>query len=123
MHVMIIGAAGMIGRKLAAAIAKDGLPGGTPVTALTLADVITPETPTGLAVPAHLVSLDLSQQGAADRLVEARPDIIIHLAAIVSGATPTMPMDTPRASSLPRLWRCLAPPSPIGFPTRSTLLH
>jgi len=82
---MIIGAAGMIGRKLAAAIAKDGLPGGTPVTALTLADVITPETPTGLAVPAHLVSLDLSQQGAADRLVEARPDIIIHLAAIVSG--------------------------------------
>ena len=85
MHIMIIGAAGMIGRKLASAIARDGLPGDVNPTAMTLVDVITPEVPEGLGIKADLVSLDLSRTGAAEQLMQARPDIIVHLAAIVSG--------------------------------------
>lgn len=85
MHVMIIGAAGMIGRKLADAIAHEGLPRGVTMTALTLVDVIEPAAPENLSFPAELIRVDLSQEGAAEKLVKARPDVIVHLAAIVSG--------------------------------------
>lgn len=40
MHVSIIGAAGMVGRKLSEAIARDGGIDGKPVGQLTLVDVI-----------------------------------------------------------------------------------
>lgn len=85
MHVMIIGAAGMIGRKLAAAIANRGLPDAPAPSALTLVDVVTPEAPEGLGYAPALVSMDVSQKGAAEMLIKVRPDIIVHLAAIVSG--------------------------------------
>jgi nucleoside-diphosphate-sugar epimerase len=47
MHVLIIGAAGMIGRKLAARIAADGTLSGQPVDKLTLADIFPPSIPAG----------------------------------------------------------------------------
>ena len=49
MHVLIIGAAGMIGRKLTAAIVKDGGLNGQRVDRLTLLDVIAPAAPEGFA--------------------------------------------------------------------------
>jgi nucleoside-diphosphate-sugar epimerase len=85
MHLLIIGAAGMIGRKLAEAVAGTGRIGATPVDALTLADVVEPSAAAGFEGRRTLMTLDLSQPGAADRLIEARPDIVVHLAAIVSG--------------------------------------
>jgi nucleoside-diphosphate-sugar epimerase len=84
MHVMIIGAAGMIGRKLAQAIAA-GDWSGAPVTAMTLVDVVQPAAPEGLGFRPALMRVDLSQRGATEMLVQARPDVIVHLAAIVSG--------------------------------------
>jgi nucleoside-diphosphate-sugar epimerase len=45
MHVLIIGAAGMIGRKLAQRLIRDGGLGGGEISALTLVDVTTPENP------------------------------------------------------------------------------
>jgi D-erythronate 2-dehydrogenase len=85
MHVLIIGAAGMIGRKLTRAICETGKLGDRAVTALTLVDVAEPEMPTGLTMPLRRLALDFSAPGAAERLVADRPDIIVHLAAIVSG--------------------------------------
>ena len=85
MHVMIIGAAGMIGRKLATALAEDGLPNGRAVTQMTLVDVVPPPAPAAPGFSPALVSLDLSDPGAADMLAQGRPDIIVHLAAVVSG--------------------------------------
>ncbi|WP_099825573.1 D-erythronate dehydrogenase [Oceaniglobus indicus] len=85
MHVMIIGAAGMIGRKLADAIAQGRWPGTAQPTALTLVDVVEPTAPDGLPFQPDVMSIDLSQKGAAETLVKARADIIVHLAAIVSG--------------------------------------
>ncbi len=85
MHVLIIGAAGMVGRKLAARLAASGSLGGHPIEVMTLADVVAPEAPTGYAGKVVTELADLSAPGAAGRLIAARPDVIFHLAAIVSG--------------------------------------
>ena len=45
MHVLILGAAGMIGRKLTARLVADGNVGGYDVERLTLADVVAPRHP------------------------------------------------------------------------------
>ena len=84
MHVLVIGAAGMVGRKLVAALlAGEGI-GGRPVTGLTLADVVAPQAP-ATALPVATVAADLSEPGLAAQLIGTRPDLIFHLAAIVSG--------------------------------------
>lgn len=84
MHVLIIGAAGMLGRKLTASLLREGLNGRAP-DQLTLADVVAPPMPEGAPVETNLVTADLSAPGAAEQLVAGRPDVIFHLAAIVSG--------------------------------------
>lgn len=73
MHILILGAAGMIGRKLAASLAAEG-------HRLTLADVVAPPALPG----ATGLTLDLTA-AAAPGLIAGRPDAIIHLAAVVSG--------------------------------------
>jgi nucleoside-diphosphate-sugar epimerase len=49
---------------------------------LTLVDVVAPASPD---VHAEVVSSDLAVPGEAERLIENRPDLIVHLAAVVSG--------------------------------------
>jgi D-erythronate 2-dehydrogenase len=85
MHILIIGAAGMIGRKLIDRLVAEGGPGGTAITALTLADIVAPAAPAGFAGQVETVAADLSASGEAERLIAGRPDLIFHLAAIVSG--------------------------------------
>ncbi|MFQ6242019.1 D-erythronate dehydrogenase [Sinorhizobium meliloti] len=85
MHILIIGAAGMVGRKLTQRLVQDGALGGSPVEKLTLVDVVTPERPQGFAGTVVAREGDLSASGEAEKLVEGRPDVIFHLAAIVSG--------------------------------------
>jgi D-erythronate 2-dehydrogenase len=82
MHVLIVGAAGMIGRKLADRLVVDGNVGGRGIERLTLVDVVAPASPDGQA---EAVSADLAAPGEAERLVENRPDLVVHLAAVVSG--------------------------------------
>lgn len=85
MKVLVIGAAGMIGRKLLEQVAKTPDILGAPVSGLTLVDVIEPAAPAGLADKATCQALDLSTNGAAEALIAERPDIIFNLAAVVSG--------------------------------------
>lgn len=85
MHILIIGAAGMVGRKLADRLARDGALDGKAIEAMTLVDVVTPDAPAGFAGKVTLETVDLSAPGEADRLIAGRPDAIFHLAAIVSG--------------------------------------
>ncbi|PYB70428.1 D-erythronate dehydrogenase [Rhizobium wuzhouense] len=85
MDVLIIGAAGMVGRKLAQRLTKDGSLDGKPVDAMTLVDVVAPDAPAGFTGRVALETADLSAPGAAEKLVAGRPDVIFHLAAIVSG--------------------------------------
>ena len=84
MHILIIGAAGMVGRKLTAALSAAGRLGDRPIERITLADVIAPEPANGV-IPCDVRSVDISRPDAADALVARRPDVIFHLAAIVSG--------------------------------------
>ena len=89
MHILVTGAAGMIGRKLTARLVKDGALDGRAFDALTLVDVIPPEKPAGFGGRVELAVADLSAPGVADKAVAARPGVIFHLAAIVSGEAET----------------------------------
>jgi nucleoside-diphosphate-sugar epimerase len=85
MHILITGADGMIGRKLTERLVRDGQLNNRRIVKFTLADVAAPAKPAGLAGEVDAVASDLSAQGAAEKLLAARPDVIFHLAAIVSG--------------------------------------
>ncbi len=85
MHVLILGAAGMIGRKLTARLVADGNVGGRAIERLTLADVVLAEAPVNGGGDVRAVAADLAAPGDAARLLEDRPDLIFHLAAVVSG--------------------------------------
>ena len=89
MHILITGAAGMIGRKLSARLVKDGQLNGKKIDRLTLIDVVAPEKPGGFAGTAELSASDLSSPGAAAKAVAAKPDVIFHLAGVVSGEAET----------------------------------
>jgi D-erythronate 2-dehydrogenase len=84
-HILILGAAGMIGRKLTARLVADGHIDGRAIEQLTLADVVLPPQPAAGVGPVELVVTDLAASGEAERLVESQPDVIFHLAAVVSG--------------------------------------
>ena len=79
-RALVIGAAGMIGRKLVERLAKDG-----GVEELLLHDVVPPQAPAGAPFKVRAVTSDLSTPGEAEKLISARPDLVFHLAAIVSG--------------------------------------
>src|SRR4051794_373392 len=85
MHILIIGAAGMVGRKLTQRLVKDGGLGGKSITKATLHDVIEPAAPQGAPFATQTMASDFSMPGEAAKLVAGRPDVIFHLAAIVSG--------------------------------------
>ncbi|RYC30117.1 SDR family oxidoreductase [Lichenibacterium minor] len=85
MHVMIIGAAGMVGRKLTERLAADGRLGTGDVERLTLVDVVAPTAPPAFGGAVEAVTADLSAPGEAGRLAARRADVVFHLAAIVSG--------------------------------------
>lgn len=85
MHVMIIGAGGMVGSKLTARLAKDGQLGGKAIEKATLVDIVAPTAPADAPFAVEAVAADLSAEGAGPALIASRPDVIFHLAAIVSG--------------------------------------
>jgi nucleoside-diphosphate-sugar epimerase len=83
--ILVVGAAGMIGRKLVERLAKDGSLAGQPIAEVALHDVVPPQPPAHAPFPLRIVTSDLSAPGEAEKLVAARPDLVFHLAAIVSG--------------------------------------
>ena len=85
MKVLIIGGAGMIGRKLSERLARDGALGGKTISKLILHDVVEGSVPAGAKVPVTVLTGDLPAPGEAAKLVADKPDAIFHLAAIVSG--------------------------------------
>jgi D-erythronate 2-dehydrogenase len=82
MHILITGAAGMVGRKLVARLANDQALGDRGIDRLTLLDVTMPGRPDGFAGKVETVAVDLADNVAA---VAERPDAIFHLAAVPSG--------------------------------------
>ena len=85
MHVLVTGAAGMLGRKLTESFSRIGGPGGRPIDALTLVDAVEPQAPPGLAGRTVARAADIAAAGVAEAMIAGRPDLVVHLAAIVSG--------------------------------------
>jgi len=89
MHVLVTGAAGMIGRKLLARLAGDGGLNGEAIDHLTLIDVAAPDAPAGFKGKVTAVTADLAAAGVAEKLIAPRPRVIFHLAGVVSGEAET----------------------------------
>jgi nucleoside-diphosphate-sugar epimerase len=70
MKILVIGAAGMVGRKFVARLAELN------PESVDLVDVVASD---------RVRALDLTAPGAAREAVAGRPDLIVHLAAVVSG--------------------------------------
>jgi nucleoside-diphosphate-sugar epimerase len=85
MHVLILGAAGMIGRKLTGRLLKEQRIGSREISKLTLHDVVMPQVPANAPFPVTASASDFSLPGEAEKLIASKPDMIFHLAAIVSG--------------------------------------
>jgi D-erythronate 2-dehydrogenase len=87
LHILITGAAGMIGRKLTARLAAAGALHGRAIEKFTLHDVVpfadTPRRGSGPAIAT--ATSDLAAPGEAAKLIAQRPDTIFHLAGVVSG--------------------------------------
>jgi nucleoside-diphosphate-sugar epimerase len=85
MNILVIGAAGMVGRKLCDTLAKSGNIGGHSIDQLTMSDTIAPIAPSSSSFPVRTLASDISSPGAAQSLLFDRPQLIYHLAAVVSG--------------------------------------
>jgi D-erythronate 2-dehydrogenase len=87
MHILVTGAAGMIGFKLIDRLAAGSLAAaslnGKAITRLTLTDVVPPAKPAFSGTTENVVD-DLASPGVAARLVAGRPEFIFHIAGIVS---------------------------------------
>jgi nucleoside-diphosphate-sugar epimerase len=85
LHILVLGAAGMVGRKLVERLVRDGRLGKAEISKLTLQDVVAPTKPEKASYPVDIVAGDFAVPGFAEKLVAGKPDVIFHLAAIVSG--------------------------------------
>jgi len=66
MHILVTGAAGMIGRKLTERLAKDGALHGRAIEKLTLTDVFTTHPLLGIAADVEIVTRNLASGGIAE---------------------------------------------------------
>jgi nucleoside-diphosphate-sugar epimerase len=81
----VVGGAGMIGRKLAERLVRDGSLAGEPISHLSLVDAAEPERAVTAPFDVDTVVADVAEEGVAGDLVSGRPDVVFHLAAVVSG--------------------------------------
>jgi nucleoside-diphosphate-sugar epimerase len=89
MHILVTGAAGMIGRKLIDQLVIDRALGDHIIEKMTLIDIVQPARPAGFSDHVKTRAADLAAPGVADKAVEERPDVIFHLAGVVSGEAET----------------------------------
>jgi nucleoside-diphosphate-sugar epimerase len=85
MRILVIGAAGMLGSKLVERLARDGRLGSERISHLSLVDLGVAEPPVDAGFAVESTVADLAEPGVAAEIVTARPDVVFHLAAVVSG--------------------------------------
>lgn len=89
MRVLVIGAAGMLGRKLVARLAQDGMLGSESISRLVLVDLVPAEPADAGALEVETLVADIAQPGIAHEVLSERPEVIFDLAAVVSGEAET----------------------------------
>jgi nucleoside-diphosphate-sugar epimerase len=85
MKILVLGAAGMIGRKLIERLLREGKLRGQSISAIHGFDVVEGQFSGSGSIDLSVSAGDISDGAAVDALVDHRPDVIFHLAAIVSG--------------------------------------
>ena len=85
MHILVIGAGGMLGAKLLSRLCTDEVLADKQITHITRYDAVIPPPPPQSKFPTTTYVGDLSATGEAEKLIATKPDVIFHLAAIVSG--------------------------------------
>ena len=85
MKVLITDGGGFLGQKLAVALRANPTIAGKPVSGLVLADLAAPA-PMDAPFPVECVATDIGDANAVNQLFTDAPDVIYHLAAVVSGA-------------------------------------
>ncbi|WP_419945704.1 D-erythronate dehydrogenase [Candidatus Poriferisodalis sp.] len=86
MRILITGAAGMLGRKLTQRLVGSGSLRARPIERIDLVDIV--EAPTGSALCTARIA-DICQPGVAADLLQPMPEVIFHLAGVVSGEAET----------------------------------
>ncbi|MGE5780629.1 MAG: D-erythronate dehydrogenase, partial [Hyphomicrobiales bacterium] len=76
---------GMIGRKLTERLDKEDALAGRLIDKLTLLDVVSPAKPESFKGKVESVAADLATSEEAVKAIAGRPDVIFHLAGVVSG--------------------------------------
>lgn len=84
MKIVIIGGGGFVGRKLAERLARDGTLRGRTIERLDLADLAEPP-PLAAGFPVNCHAGDIGDAATVTRLIPADTDVVVHLAAVVSG--------------------------------------
>ena len=82
MRILVTGAAGMIGQKLTRQLIVLGELRGETVDRLDLVDIVSPPVESEICKP---TVADLSAEGVAEQLAALEPDVVFHLAGVVSG--------------------------------------
>ena len=83
MNILILGGGGVVGQKLARALAKRGELRGQPITGMTLADINDPA-PVAASFPVTCTTCNIADAASVAGTVTAGVDVIYLLAAIVS---------------------------------------
>lgn len=83
MKILIIGGAGMVGQKLTALLIRSGIPD-QEISEVILHDVVPARKPDA-PFPITVMNGSIEDTAEANKLADLAPDIIFHLAAIVSG--------------------------------------
>jgi nucleoside-diphosphate-sugar epimerase len=82
--VLVLGAAGMIGRKLVERLSRENALGGLEIDELSAVDIVAPQA-SPAPFPIRRTAFDLAAPYVAPKLVAERPDVIFLLASVVSG--------------------------------------
>jgi|TARA_B110000046_G_C13007424_1_gene404979 nucleoside-diphosphate-sugar epimerase len=85
MKILILGGAGMVGQKLLNKILDKQELRNKKVSEITLFDIIKAPYPDNTTIPIITKSGDISDPSVSADIVSSKPDVIFHLAAIVSG--------------------------------------
>jgi D-erythronate 2-dehydrogenase len=85
LHILVIGAGGMLGAKLIARLCAQPFLDVGSISHITRYDAVVPPPPPPSTFPIDTFVGDLSTAGEAEKLIAIKPRFIFHLAAIVSG--------------------------------------
>jgi len=86
MHIAITGAAGFLGQRLVKQLVDLGELDGRAIRRLTLIDQVEPPALDAGEIEVVSRALDITTSGELDGVLAERPDVIFHLAAVVSSA-------------------------------------